>query len=216
MLTFHFTGRVNALLVPIWLVVASFLFSAEPEHWSFQKLKPPVVPLVRNSAVIRSALDAYIQAKLEAVGLSLGPESGRETLIRRVSLDLTGLPPTLEEIDAYIHDTDNMSYEKMVDRYLASPGYGERWGKHWLDAAGYADSNGYFSADTDRPLAWRYRDFVIRSFNADKPFDRFIREQLAGDELAVFQPGQPVSAETIELPLSGTDQAIEMTFLPTS
>lgn len=191
--------KLKALLVPICLAFTSALFSAEPEHWSFQKLKPPVVPLVRNSAVVRTALDGYLQAKLESVGLSLGPEASRETLIRRVSLDLTGLPPTPEEIDAYIHDTDDMSYERMVDGYLSFPQYGERWGKHWLDAAGYADSNGYFSADTDRPLAWRYRDYVIRSINADKPFDQFIREQLAGDELAGFQPGKPVSPETIEL-----------------
>ena len=188
----------KALLISIWLAFTS-VTSARDEHWAFQELTPPVVPNVKNLAVVRTALDSYIKAKLEAVGLALGPEANRETLIRRVSLDLTGLPPTPEEIDAFIQDTDDLAYEKMVDRYLASPQYGERWGKHWLDAAGYADSNGYFSADTDRPLAWRYRDYVIRSLNADKPFDRFIREQLAGDELARFQPGQPVSPETIEL-----------------
>ena len=194
----RFPLNPRAMLVPIWLVLTSVASTCD-EHWSFQKLRPPVVPTVKNPATVRTALDSYVQAKLEAVGLSLSPEASRETLIRRVSLDLTGLPPTIEEIDAFIHDTDELAYEKMVDRCLASPQYGERWGKHWLDAAGYADSNGYFSADTDRPLAWRYRDYVIRSLNADKPFDRFIREQLAGDELAGFQPGQPVLPETIEL-----------------
>ena len=188
----------KALLIPICLAF-TLVASGNDQHWAFQKLKPPAVPQVKDLAVVRTALDSYIQAKLEAVGLALGPEASRETLIRRASLDLIGLPARPDEIDAFIQDTDDLAYEKMVDRYLASPQYGERWGKHWLDAAGYADSNGYFSADTDRPLAWRYRDYVIRSLNADKPFDRFIREQLAGDELAGFQPGQPVSPEAIEL-----------------
>src|SRR6185295_14596822 len=111
---------------------------------------------------------------------------------RRVALDLTGLPPTIEAIDQFVAESARDAedaYQKMVDRYLASPQFGERWGKHWLDAAGYADSNGYFSADTDRPLAYRYRDYVIRSLNADKPFNQFLREQLAGDELSGFRPG---------------------------
>jgi hypothetical protein len=120
-------------------------------------------------------------------------------LIRRVSFDLTGLPPTLREIDAFVTDKAANAYERMVDRYLASPRYGERWGKYWLDTAGYAESNGYFSADSDRPHAWRYRDYVIRAFNADKPFDRFVQEQLAGDELAGYKPGGDVTPETAEL-----------------
>ncbi len=169
------------------------------DHWAFQKLQRTVTPAVKDSARLRNALDAHLTAKLEATGLALSPEAARETLIRRVSIDLTGLPPTPEEIDDYLADNDPLAYEKMVDRYLASPHFGERWGKHWLDAAGYADSNGYFSADTDRPLAFRYRDYVIRSVNADKPFDRFVREQLAGDELARFQPGQPVTPDVIDL-----------------
>ena len=132
-------------------------------------------------------------AALEARGLALNPEADRATLIRRVSFDLTGLPPTPEEIDAFLGDTAADAYERMVERYLASPHYGERWGKYWLDAAGYADSNGYFNADTDRPLAYRYRDYVVRSLNEDKPFDRFVREQIAGDELSGFVPGRPTS-----------------------
>ena len=116
-----------------------------------------------------------------------------------MAFDLTGLPPTPEEIDAFLADQRDDAYEQMVERYLASPRYGERWGKYWLDAAGYADSNGYFGADTDRPLAYRYRDYVIRSINADKPLDQFIREQLAGDELVGYGSGAGVTPEMIEL-----------------
>jgi len=168
-------------------------------HWAFQKLKRPAVPAVQQQASIRSSLDAHIAAQQQAVELTFSPEANRETQIRRVSLDLTGLPPTTEEIDDFVNYAGAQAYERMVERYLASSRFGERWGKHWLDAAGYADSNGYFSADTDRPLAYRYRDYVIRSLNADKPFDRFIREQLCGDEMAGFRPGQPVTPEQIDL-----------------
>ena len=131
-------------------------------------------------------------------GLTLGPEADRATLIRRLSFDLTGLPPTPEEIDAFLADTRPDAYERLVDRLLASPRYGERWGKYWLDASGYADSNGYFSADSDRPLAYRYRDYVIRAFNADRPLDQFVREQLAGDELAGYEPGGDVTPAIVD------------------
>ncbi|MFM8729566.1 MAG: DUF1549 domain-containing protein, partial [Planctomycetaceae bacterium] len=154
---------------------------------------------MKQSTPIRNALDAHVATELEAAGLTMSPEANRETLIRRVALDLTGVPPSLEEIDSFVSDESPQAYEKMVEQYLASPRFGERWGKHWLDAAGYADSNGYFSADTDRPLAYRYRDYVIRSINADKPFDRFIREQLCGDEMVSFRPGEPVKPEEIDL-----------------
>lgn len=173
--------------------------SSSDLHWAFQKLQRPAVPTVSQQHGIQGPLDAHVAAPLEAAGLSLGVEADRETQIRRVALDLIGLPPTLDEIDQFLSDPSPQAYERMVERYLASPRFGERWGKHWLDAAGYADSNGYFSADTDRPLAYRYRDYVIRSINADKPFDRFIREQLCGDEMAGFVPGQPVTEEIIEL-----------------
>ena len=119
------------------------------------------MPSVRGGR-LRTPVDRFIQATLEKHDLSLGPEADRAALIRRVSFDLTGLPPTAAEIDAFLADKSPDAYERMVDRYLASPHYGERWGKYWLDAAGYADSNGYFNADSDRPLAWRYRDYVIR------------------------------------------------------
>jgi hypothetical protein len=168
-------------------------------HWAFRKPGRPETPVVKQQTLIRNALDAHVATQLEAAGLTMSPEANRETLIRRVALDLTGVPPSIEEIDRFVSAESPQAYEDMVEQYLASPRYGERWGKHWLDAAGYADSNGYFSADTDRPLAYRYRDYVIRSINADKPFDRFIREQLCGDELVRFRPGEPVQPEEIDL-----------------
>ncbi len=167
-------------------------------HWAFQPPQRPPVPAVQPTPEARTAIDHYILAALESKGLTLSPEADRGTLLRRVSSDLTGLPPTVAELAAFLADPAPDAYERMVERYLASPHYGERWGKYWLDAAGYADSNGYFSADTDRPLAYRYRDYVIRSFNADKPYDRFVQEQLAGDELAGYDPDGDVTPEMVE------------------
>lgn len=169
------------------------------EHWAFQKLSVVPIPTVQDSTRVRTPIDHFIQSKLERVGLQLGSEAAREILIRRVSFDLTGLPPTPQAIDQFLNDQTENAYEQMVERYLNSQQYGERWGKYWLDSAGYADSNGYFGADTDRPFAFRYRDYVIRSLNADKPWDQFIREQLAGDELAGYHAGGDVSPQMVEL-----------------
>ena len=169
------------------------------EHWAFQKLNPPLVPEVRDAFRVGTVLDRFLEARLEKQGLHLGPEAAPATLVRRVSLDLTGLPPTLEEIQRFQADAAPNAYEMMVERYLASPHYGERWGKYWLDVAGYADSNGYFNADTDRPLAWRYRDYVIRAINADLPFDQFIREQLAGDELVRYTPDKELTSRELDM-----------------
>lgn len=174
----------------------------EPEaadHWAFQHLSPAVPAKVQGAESARNAIDHFLLAKLASKNLSFSPEADRPTLIRRVSFDLTGLPPSPDEIAEFVADPAPDAYERMVDRYLASPRYGERWGKHWLDAAGYADSNGYFNADTDRPLAYRYRDYVVDSLNRDKPFDRFLREQLAGDELSGYRPGEEVRPEMVEL-----------------
>jgi hypothetical protein len=161
----------------------------------------PRPPAVRGKA--RNDIDRFILGRLETKGLTLNPEANRATLVRRVSFDLTGLPPTPAEVDEFIADQPASAYERMLERYLASPHYGERWGKHWLDAAGYADSNGYFNADSDRPMAWRYRDYVLRAFNSDKPYDRFVTEQLAGDELAGYRPGGDVTPQMVE-PLTAT------------
>jgi hypothetical protein len=171
--------------------------SGRPAHWAFRPVVRPTSPAARGPA--RTAVDRFLLAALEAKGLTFNPEADRLTLVRRVSFDLTGLPPTPAEIDAFLADRSPDAYERLVERCLASPHYGERWGKFWLDAAGYADSNGYFSSDGDRPLAWRYRDYAISAFNAGKPYDRFVTEQLAGDELAGYRPGGDVTPEMVEL-----------------
>jgi hypothetical protein len=170
----------------------------DADHWAFRKLAPVQPPSVKNEDVTRGPLDRFIEAALEREGGSLAPEAPRQRLIRRVSLSLTGLTPSPSDVAAYLDDKAPDAYSRMVERFLASPRYGERWGKYWLDAAGYADSNGYFNADSDRPLAYRYRDYVVRAFNADLTFDRFLREQLAGDELPGYEPGQPITAETAD------------------
>jgi hypothetical protein len=169
------------------------------EHWAFLPLAGALAPDVKSAAVARNGVDLHVLAALEAHGLGLGPEADRHSLIRRVCFDLTGLPPTPQETAQFVADRSPDAYERMVDGYLASPRYGQRWGKLWLDAAGYADSNGYFNADTDRPLAYRYRDWVVRALNDDKPFDRFVVEQLAGDELSGFVAGEPATPEMIAL-----------------
>jgi hypothetical protein len=151
-------------------------------HWAFQPLSKAPLPEVKMKAWPRNDIDRFILAKLETVGLQPSAEADRATLIRRVTLDLIGLPPTPEEVGAFIHDESPRAYEALIDHLLASPRYGERWGRHWLDLARYADTSGFHN-DLDRPYAWKYRDYVIRSFNDDKPYARFIAEQIAGDEV---------------------------------
>jgi hypothetical protein len=170
----------------------------ETDHWAFAALTRPAPPSVRDHQRVRTSVDRFIQRALEDRGLALGPDADRETLIRRVSFDLIGLPPSPAEVAAFLADRAPAAYERVVDRLLASPHYGERWGKHWLDASGYADSNGYFSADSDRPLAYRYRDYVIRAFRSDRPLDRVVCEQLAGDEMAGNRAGPYTSPEVID------------------
>src|SRR6185503_1087038 len=135
------------------------------------------------------------QQRLEAAGLKLSPEAGPLTLLRRACFDLTGLPPSPEEVEAFVSDPDPLAYERLIDRLLASPHYGERWGRFWLDVAGYSDSEGVQNSDPVRPNAWRYRDYVIRALNADKPYDRFLREQIAGDELADYEHAAEITQE---------------------
>ncbi len=161
-------------------------------HWSFQKTERPAIPPVKQPAWVRNSIDAFILAKLEARGLKPLPAADKRVLIRRVTLDLIGLPPTPADIDAFLADDSSDAYEKLVDRLLASPQYGERWARPWLDLARYAESDGFKSDDT-RPFAWRYRDYVIQSLNEDKPYDRFIREQLAGDEIDPANPAALVA-----------------------
>jgi Protein of unknown function (DUF1553)/Protein of unknown function (DUF1549) len=151
-------------------------------YWALQKVTRPTPPAVRDIAWIRNPIDAFVMAQLEAKNLRPSPPADRITLIRRVSLDLIGLPPTPQEVEAFLADRSPMAFERVVDRLLASPHYGERWARHWLDLARYAESEG-FKSDETRPNAWRYRDYVIRSLNNDKGYDRFVQEQIAGDEL---------------------------------
>jgi hypothetical protein len=151
------------------------------DHWAFKSPVRPREPVVRNKAWARNAIDKFILAKLETESLAPSPEADRATLIRRLSLDLTGLPPKIEEIDRFLADTSDRAYEDLVERLLSSPHYGECWGRHWLDVARYADSNG-FEKDATRSI-WPYRDWVIKAFNRDLPFDQFTIEQLAGDLL---------------------------------
>jgi Protein of unknown function (DUF1553)/Protein of unknown function (DUF1549)/Planctomycete cytochrome C len=160
-------------------------------HWSFVAPRPASLPEVRQTEWPRNAIDAFVLARLEREGLTPSPRADRSTLIRRLSLDLIGLPPTPEEVDAFVGDESPDAYEALVDRLLASPHYGERWARRWLDLARYADTNGY---EKDRArLIWPYRDWVIESINADMPFDRFTIEQLAGDMLPGNAPGPRIA-----------------------
>ena len=151
-------------------------------HWAFQKITRPRPPLTRDTAWPRNAIDTFILAKLESKSIKPAPEASKTTLIRRVSLDLTGLPLTPQEVQAFLNDNRPDAYERVVDRLLDSPHYGEKWARHWLDLARYADSDGY-EKDRSRPWAWRYRQWVIEALNRDLPFDQFTIQQLAGDLL---------------------------------
>ena len=172
------------LILPAALVAATLgsFTPAQKSHWAFQKIKAPQLPAVKSQSWAKNPIDAFVLAKLESRGLHPSPEADRVTLIRRVTFDLIGLPPTPEEVRAFVDDASPNAFEKVVDRLLASPHYGERWARHWLDLARYADSEG-FKADETRPNVWRYRDYVVQSLNANKPYDRFVQEQIAGDEL---------------------------------
>ena len=162
---------------------------AQRRYWAFQPVRRAPVPAVKNAEWVANPIDAFILSKLEARHVPPAAPADRVTLLRRVSFDLIGLPPTPEEVDAFVADRSPQAYEKVVDRLLASPRYGERWARHWLDLARYAESEG-FKSDETRPNAWRYRDYVIQAFNQNKPYDRFVKEQIAGDEL---WPGDPLS-----------------------
>jgi hypothetical protein len=151
------------------------------QHWSFIPPKRAAVP--KTSLPVANPIDNFIRAKLEKEGLKPAPQADKLTLIRRVTLDLTGLPPSPAEVDAFLKDNAPDAYEKVVERLLASPHFGERQATHWLDVVRFAETNG-FEGDSERPQAWRYRDYVIKSFNTDKPYDQFVKEQIAGDELA--------------------------------
>lgn len=152
-------------------------------HWAFQPVKRPSIPNVRQRQWVKNPIDAFLLADLDAKGLEPNPPATRTELIRRASYDLIGLPPTPAEVDAFVNDPAPDAYEKLLDHLLNSPHYGEKWARHWLDLVRFAETNSY-ERDNPKPSAWRYRDYVIRSFNEDKPYDRFVKEQIAGDEIA--------------------------------
>jgi mono/diheme cytochrome c family protein len=154
----------------------------DKQFWSFRKLAVSKPPAVKNRAWVRNPIDAFVLEKLEANGLTPAPPAAPRVLLRRAYLDLTGLPPSPEAVEAFAKNPSEAAYQGVIEKLLTSPHYGERWGRHWLDLARYADSGGY-EFDVDRPNAWRYRDYVIKAFNDDEPYDQFIREQLANDQL---------------------------------
>ena len=158
-----------------------------PDFWSFRPLARVSPPTVIDPAWTRTSIDRFIASALDRKGLRPNPIADRRTLIRRLSFDLTGLPPTPEEVEAFVEDRSPGAYERLVDRSLASPHFGERFARHWMDVARFAESHGY-EQDYDRPHAYHYRDFLIRAFNEDLPYDQFVRWQLAGDELGPDDP----------------------------
>ncbi|MGA0038802.1 MAG: DUF1553 domain-containing protein [Pirellulales bacterium] len=160
--------------------VDTAVLSDRRDHWAFRRVQQAAVPDVKATRWPRGPIDAFVLARLEAAGLEPTPEADRRTWLRRVTFDLTGLPATIHEVENFVADTSDMAYERVVDRLLASPRYGERYGQHWLDTVRYADTHGY-EVNTERANAWPYRDWVIAALNADLPYDQFVREQLAGD-----------------------------------
>ncbi len=170
-------------------------------HWAFRPPAKAPIPLVKTKEAVQTPIDAFILARLEAKELTFSPQAEKWKLIRRATFDLTGLPPSPDEIENFLADKSPDAYSRLIDRLLASPEYGERWGRHWLDNAGYADTHG---ADNDlgrikeNKNIWKYRDYVVRSLNSDKPFDRFVTEQLAGDELRQWQTESSYSPESLD------------------
>ncbi|MBM3460204.1 MAG: DUF1549 domain-containing protein, partial [Armatimonadetes bacterium] len=175
---------------------------AAGKHWAFLPLRLPAVPGVAHAERVRTPVDAFVLARLREKRLAPAPDASRAVLIRRASFDLHGLPPTPAEVDAFLADTRPDAYERLLDRLLASPQFGVRWGRHWLDSVGYTDTVS-FDEDFGPPIGtvegkWRYRDYVVNAFNSDKPYDEFVREQLAGDEMTGWRQAATYSPEVIE------------------
>ncbi len=164
-------------------VLVSSVTGPASRFWSFQPVKKPSLPAVKNAAWCKTPIDRFILAMLESKGLKPAPQADRRTLIRRATFDLTGLPPTPEEVEAFVNDRSATAWNRVVDRLLASPRYGERWGRHWLDIVRYADSYDArgIGSEGDISEAWRYRDWVVNAFNNDLPYDWFVKYQIAGD-----------------------------------
>lgn len=177
------SGAKTARPEPEGVSPEDLFLEEDRRHWSFQPITRPAVPAAASAELVQTPVDAFLLTELERHQLTFSPAADRETLIRRLSFDLTGLPPTPEQVDAFVNAESGAAWSELIDEFLDSPHYGEHWGRHWLDVVGYADSHGYTEKDTERPWAYKYRDYVIRSLNNDKPWNQFIIEQLAGDEL---------------------------------
>ena len=189
---------------------ASRVSDEDRAFWAFQPPQRPRVPQISNLKFeISNPIDSYLLAKLAEKGLSFNAEASKPVLLRRVTFDLLGLPPTIDELDDFLADDSPDAYERLVDRLLASPRFGERWGRQWLDIAGYADSDGYLAADRLRPEAWRFRDWVIRALNSDLPYDQFVTQQLAGDEVSDWRRADELTPEV-------ADQLVATGFLRTA
>jgi len=191
------TGARTARPEPKTLGPGPLITEEERNFWSFRPIDRPPVPKVKQTDRVRSPIDAFLLARMASKQLTFSPDADRQALIRRASFDLTGLPPTPRQVAEFVSDTSPNAYERLLERLLDSPAYGERWGRHWLDVAGYADSEGYSNLDPIRLHAFRYRDYVIAAFNSNKPFDQFVREQLAGDEM-VRPPYRNLSPSDVE------------------
>lgn len=181
--------RMSAIGWLLWLALCSGIHAQEEQssHWAFQKISRPSIPILKRASLGENPIDLFISEKLDREGKRLSKSATPEQLIRRAYFDLIGLPPTPTEVESFVNDRSPDRLERVIERLLQSPHYGERWGRHWLDLARYAETDG-FEHDTVRPHSWRYRDYVIDSFNQDKPYDQFVREQLAGDELWPDRP----------------------------
>ncbi len=193
-------GAKTAREEPEELAVGDIFTAEDREHWAFQPIVRPAVPDVPAAAEVHNPIDAFLWVELRRQGLdSFSPRADKTTLLRRLSIGLTGLPPSPELVRDFLADQRGDAYERLVNQLLHSPAYGERWGRHWLDVAGYAESDGYAEKDPVRPWAWKYRDYVISAFNQDKAWDTFIIEQLAGDELVSppYENLQPDQAEKL-------------------
>ena len=188
-------GAKTARPEPNSLDDGEYISDEERNFWSFQPIRRPSPPKIDGA---RNPVDAFILRRLQQDGLTFSPPADRATLIRRATFDLWGLPPEPRMVDAFVADSDPSAYVKLIDRLLADPRYGERWGRHWLDVAGYADSEGYTNQDSEREFAYFYRDYVIRSFNDGKPLDQFVCEQLAGDEMHHEADASELSPRRIE------------------
>ena len=189
-------GAKTASVEPEKIEAGFYMTEEERNFWSFQPVVRYAPPAVSDMSRVRTPVDQFVLARLEDRGLGFAPDADRRVLVRRLYFDLTGLPPTPQAVDAFLADSSPNAYLKLVDQLLASPRYGERWGRHWLDVAGYADSEGVTDTDVIRKEAYRYRDYVIRALNDDLSFDEFVREQLAGDEM-VTPPYQEMDATSI-------------------